>query len=504
MRILLVEDDTQVSTVLAATLVRQSHVVDIATDGQEGWEMLQFFPYDLVLLDIMLPKLDGISFCRKLRTHQPDILIMLLTARSNQADRVLGLDAGADDYMIKPFDPEELVARVRALQRRGISSSPVLEWGRLRLEPAHRKFTFAGQPINLRPKEYALLELFLRNPQRIFSRREILDRLWALDDDLPDESTIKAHIKGIRRALRPVGAEHLIQTLYGQGYGLSANEAINDAPQIPPNPQAERTQMLVAEIWQQVKGLSFERLSVLQQAATALRTGECSETLRSNATQSAHQLTGALGMFGFSEGSQIAQQLEILFESDRLHEPQVIQRIADLVHDLQQYLRIKDQASSSEASSQNAASPLSASDSTPVPIQAKVLAIDDDEMLLNLLQEVLRPLGVEIIPLPSPSKLWQTLDEIQPNLVLLDVQMPEMNGLELCKAIRASEQWCWLPIIFLTVCEDFQTQSTSFEIGADDYLMKPVVPSILATRIFNRLARLQTIQQHAVSELAQL
>ncbi|MCU0550331.1 MAG: response regulator [Leptolyngbya sp. Prado105] len=503
MRILLVEDDLQVSTVLASTLVNQSHVVDIATVGQEGWELLQFFPYDLVLLDVMLPKLDGISFCRKLREQQSNILIMLLTTRGDQADRILGLDAGADDYMIKPFDPAELVARVRALQRRGSSSPPVLEWGRLRLEPANRKVTFAEQPLTLRPKEYALLELFLRHPQRIFSRREILDRLWSLEDEPPDEATIKAHIKGIRRALRTVGAEHLIQTLYGQGYGLSPHEAIVNSPAIEPVTKAERTHTIVAEIWQQVKGLSFDRLIILQQAITALKTEELSDSLRLNATQSAHQLAGALGMFGFSEGSQIAQKLEKLFESEDLSEPHTLQHTEELVRYLQQYLKVNHGAIPNPKSH---AEDVDSSDGFcfAPPAQVRVLAIDDDETLLALLPEVLRPLGVEVIPLKSPANLWQTLNEMQPSLVLLDVKMPDVTGLELCKAIRAHERWRWLPIIFLTICQDFQTQSQSFEIGADDYLMKPVVPSILATRIFNRISRLQTIQQHAITELSQL
>ncbi|MBE9013077.1 response regulator [Pseudanabaenaceae cyanobacterium LEGE 13415] len=485
MRILLVEDDAQVSTVLASTLINQSHVVDIAIDGQQGWELLQVCPYDLVLLDVMLPKLDGISFCRKVRAYKQDILIMLLTARTDQADRVLGLDAGADDYMVKPFDPEELIARVRALQRRGSSSSPIVTWGKLRLEPDRRRVTYANQDLTLRPKEYTMLELFLRNPQRIFSRREILDRLWSLEDDPPDESTIKAHVKGIRRALRTVGAEQMIQTLYGQGYGLSPH--VEELPT-----KGERTQAIVAEIWQQVKGLSFDRLSVLQAAVNVLKRGEFSEELRSDAAQNSHRLAGALGMFGFSEGSQVALQLEQLFESGDLTNVQEIERTDELIQYLQHYLTLQDQAKTAEPKFQ-------APNVSDTPTEARVLAIDDDETLITLLQEVLRPFGVEVIPLDSPANLWQVLDEIQPDLVLLDVQMPEINGIDLCKAIRASEQWRWLPIIFLTVCQDFQTQSQVFEIGADDYLMKPVVPSVLATRIFNRISRLQVIQQSAIA-----
>jgi DNA-binding response OmpR family regulator len=139
----------------------------------------------------------------------------------------------------------------------------------------------------------------------------------------------------------------------------------------------------------------------------------------------------------------------------------------------------------------------------PIAPTAKVLAIDDDAALLNLLQELMLPLGVEIVPLTSTQQLWENLTHVQPDLILLDILMPDVDGVELCRTIRTSTQWKWVPIVFLTVCRDADTQVRVFEVGADDYLWKPFAPSVLATRILNRVSRFKTIQQRAIAEITQ-
>lgn len=154
MRILLVEDDQSIVEVLTAVLVDQNYVVDIATDGEAGWELIESYPYDLVLLDVMLPKIDGISFCRRLRQRKSQVLVMLLTARDTTTDKLMGLDSGADDYVVKPFNVEELAARIRALLRRGSTSvSPVLVCGGLQLDPNTREVRYAGSLLQFSRKE---------------------------------------------------------------------------------------------------------------------------------------------------------------------------------------------------------------------------------------------------------------------------------------------------------------------------------------------------------------
>ncbi len=489
MRILLVEDDEQLATLVIKALTQQNHVVDLAPNGEEGWDLLEVTPYDLVLLDVMLPKLDGVSFCRRVRQHKKEVLIMLMTARGDSADKIMGLDAGADDYMVKPFDAQELLARIRALQRRGTSSPSVcLEWGNLQLDPVRCEIRYAGQVLSFRPKEYALLELMLRHPQRVFSRSDILNHLWSFEEP-PNESTIKAHIKGIRQVLRTVQAEDLIETLYGQGYRFNPEFAKAVAPKAD---NAELTQMIVAQVWQQVKGISFERLAVLEVAIAAFNDGSFSPDHQTKAEQSAHKLAGSLGMFGFPDGSEIARQLEECFETTVKWRSQEIQAVTQQVKTLREQLERYSQPSESSL-------PNPKQEATTVTI----LAIDDDEALLIGLREFLRSLKITLIPLSNPDEVWTTLQTTQPDLILLDVEMPQINGIELCRTIRQHSKWHWIPIIFLTAHRDGATQLQGFETGADDYISKPVVPAELATRILNRLARTRAIRQQAVSGLSQ-
>jgi DNA-binding response OmpR family regulator len=224
MRVLLVEDDENIVKILQSALTRQNYVVDTAFDGDTGWQLLETFSYDLVLLDIMLPKLDGISLCRRLREQNNQVLVILLTACDSRTDKLLGLDSGADDYIVKPFDIQELAARMRAvLRRRSSAVTPILVCGDLHLNTGTREVTYAGKSLQVSRKEYLVLELLLQNQERVFSRSDIVDHLWSLNEEPPTEETIKSYIKSLRRKLETVGADNIIETLYGQGYRIKAN-----------------------------------------------------------------------------------------------------------------------------------------------------------------------------------------------------------------------------------------------------------------------------------------
>jgi two-component system, OmpR family, response regulator QseB len=222
MRILLVEDDDRIANPLAEALRHQNHGVEIARDGIEGWDYAIAVQYDLILLDLMLPRLDGITLCKRLRATGNQALILMLTARDTTADTVVGLDAGADDYLVKPFKLEELAARIRALSRRsGESKPPTLRHGKLALDPGTCTVTYADQPLSLTSKEYRILECFLRSPTQVFSRPVLLDKLWDLDR-LSGEETIKTHITNLRRKFKAVDCpEDTIETVYGIGYRLN-------------------------------------------------------------------------------------------------------------------------------------------------------------------------------------------------------------------------------------------------------------------------------------------
>ncbi|MGV0024813.1 response regulator transcription factor [Phormidesmis priestleyi] len=221
MRILVVEDDIQLADVLNEALTDRQYTVDVAQDGEMAWTWVSALQYDLIVLDLTLPKLDGVNFCKRLRDRNFTYPVLMLTARDTIADKIIGLDAGADDYMVKPFDLQELMARIRALLRRGSSASATgLVWGDLRMDSSTYEVSYDGKPLQLTPKEYSLLELLVSNGRRVLSRAGILDRLWSIQEP-PTEETVKSHIKSLRHKLKAVDApEDFIETVHGLGYRL--------------------------------------------------------------------------------------------------------------------------------------------------------------------------------------------------------------------------------------------------------------------------------------------
>ncbi|NJN22911.1 MAG: response regulator transcription factor [Leptolyngbya sp. RL_3_1] len=221
MRILLVEDDSHLATSLSEALVAQRYTVDVVYDGEMAWQQLALLPYDLTLMDVTLPQLDGLALCQRMRSHGVTSPVLMLTARDTSRDKVAGLDAGADAYMVKPFDLAELIAQIRALLRRGqTGASTTLTWGALRLNPNTYEVSYQDNPIRLTPKEFALLELLMRHGRRVLSRYFILESLWHLEDP-PGEETVKAHLKALRQKLHKAGASRsFIETVHGLGYRL--------------------------------------------------------------------------------------------------------------------------------------------------------------------------------------------------------------------------------------------------------------------------------------------
>ena len=221
LRILIVEDELDLANALARGLSRKGYAVDIATNGEEGWELGEINEYDLVILDLNLPKLDGLEVCKRLRSSKPEMLILMLTARSRLEDKVVGLDLGADDYLVKPFHFEELVARIRALLRRDLRvREPILCTGDLRLDPASRMAWQGKRQLELTSKELAILEYLMRHPGEVVSQEELIAHVWNEEVNLFTAS-VRVHIHSLRRKLGDnANSPKHIETITGVGYRL--------------------------------------------------------------------------------------------------------------------------------------------------------------------------------------------------------------------------------------------------------------------------------------------
>ncbi|MFB2934732.1 response regulator [Aerosakkonemataceae cyanobacterium BLCC-F154] len=620
MRILLIEDDEVLTNVLVESLTSQHYLVDAIADGELGWEYAQSTPYNLILMDVGLPNLDGISLCSKLRVSGCSTPILLMTAKDANSDRIRGLDAGADDYLIKPLDLAELHARVRALlRRREVAHTPILQVGELKLDPVSCEVSFQEKALPLTPKEYNLLELFLRNPSRVFSRANIVEHLWTYDDP-PLEESVKAHIKGLRQKLRNSGAGNWIENVYGLGYRLNPEQAKNEdtkSKTAPVNVNDSRSveeefNQAMAGMWQKYQGLMAERLEVLQTAATAIKTGNIANELRLAASKEAHKLAGVLGMFEWETGTKIAKEIEQILESEQLlSETKILSLIEDLAKGIAEKGKGQSQAETldlkppssdtrlllidpnselgkslqelTESTGENwsQVATLEAAKAwlqsktpdlvvlsidevgkrqksleliadlaqrTPVvpvivlaagdglvdritvarsggkgfltkPVTAtqiwdlasqilqqsrrqtvNLLVVDDDPIFLATLPPMLSPWGMRITGLDDPLKFWEVLNSVSPNLLILDVEMPHISGIELCQAVRSDPNWQELPILFLTAHKNVEIIQQVFAAGADDYLVKPVVAVELLTRITNRLERNRLLQTLSIKD----
>lgn len=491
MKILLVEDDEALIAVLTRSLTAHHFVVDVVRDGEAGWAYGSTFEYDLMVLDILLPKLNGIRLCQHFRAEGYTTPILLLTAQNTSTTKVKGLEAGADDYVVKPFDGAELIARIRALLRRGrFTPSSVLTWGALCLNPNTCEVTYAGTPFSLTAKEYDLLELLLRDRHHVFSVNEILDRLWS-SEEFPVEATVRSHIRRLRQKLAEIGAPaDLIGTLHGRGYYLKppdetitprSTQSIDPAPSHPSRGQQQAEYLaFLNQTWATTRPQCLDRLTSLKQAIIAVQNGWLRPSQQQQAQLAAHQLAGTLGVFGLTHAMQIVRQIEAWLNQRCPSQPEAV-GMATLFSTLQQELQ-------STLSIQSLPLP---NPSRQVVPSARVMIVDDDQAWLQTLPQLLVPWGFDVTTLADPRQFWTMLPAIDPDLLVLDVNLPQINGFELCQRLRSHPHWQRLPILFLSGMSDPNIQNYAFTIGADDYLCKPIGGTDLANRILNRLQRVK-------------
>lgn len=488
MRVLLVENDEQVSTAIKAALTKQLYTVDIAIDGQAGWELVEAIEYDLILLAVMLPKIDGIQFCKRLRNRGHSTLVMMITSKSAIADRVLGLDSGADDYIVKPIALAELEARIRALFRRKTAAiSTILRWGKLQLDCHTREVLYDQTRLDLTSKEFALLERLLEG--RVYSQSDLVDHLWSLDEDPRKEEAVRALIKRLRQKLKAIYAEELIETVYGQGYRLN-----------PELREPIRSLSVKSEVSATLKPY---RVQQQPQVLVVLSDQHLLDQIIQESDLYSIQVTGA----PTSAIAQIRLQHQrfdlIVLDCDLVLPESSIQNTPVLL-----LKRLNPECE------QNWSAQIRGSLYYPItptellkasldrlepsqPLMQRVMIVDDDPMVVRLIKGILEDCSIQVNAITNPLRLWEELESFAPDLVILDVKLPHIDGLRLCQAIREDVRWSWLPVLFLTGLHNLDIIREIFAVGADDYVSKPIVPAELIERVSKRLTRMQHIRHQA-------
>jgi DNA-binding response OmpR family regulator len=312
MRILVVEEDEILRTLLTQRLNAECYAIDVAKDGLEGWDYASTYEYDLLILDLVLPKLNGIALCQKLRHAGYTAPILMLSSQDTSSAKIMGLNAGADDYMVKPFDEPELIGRIRALLRRGTSNPlPIAICGPLSLNSSTYEVFYGEMPLTLTAKEYALLEMMMRDGQHVFSSDEILESLWS-SEEFPVDATVRSHMRRLRKKLTAVGAPpDLIATSHGRGYYLKIldlstatitpareipNVAIPNSPieQSKSNESTQQTQYLALlnDTWKKHRSTCLERVTLIRSALDRLQSGQLTASIQARSLSSSPYPSG--------------------------------------------------------------------------------------------------------------------------------------------------------------------------------------------------------------------
>ena len=495
MKILLVEDDTITVNLLTRALNSQSYNVNTAGDGETALQLAQAYDYDLIVLDVLIPKLDGISLCRELRSSGCQMPILLLTALDSRSNLVQGLEAGADDYMVKPFNIEELMARIRALLRRGKAalSSTSLTWENLQVNPDTTEVTYAEKVLHLTPKEYRLLELFLRNPQRIFSRSAILDRIWSAGE-FPQEEAVTAHIKGLRHKLKAAGMSvDLVETVYGLGYRLkslpedienqkvagetaeTASESSESIRELNNDERRLKVLTVVAEIRAKLRANFIEKVAVFDRAIAQIQTRTLEEELRREAQAQAHKLVGSLGTLGLPQGSEVARKLEHLFKPENVLKPGSVQKIEEFLHLLKQIFD-RPPEPESEVVAQ-------------LSQQRRILIVDDDILQSDQLKIAASDSEFEIEVANSPQAARIAISQQPPDAILLDLSFSrtQENGLTLLAELRTEKPD--IPVMVFSGHNQLSDRIEVARLGASGFLHKSLPPADILKAVAQLLDR---------------
>lgn len=537
MKILVIEDDEFAARALTAILTREYDIVEVARDGEAGWKRIESCNYDLVLLEVMLPKQDGIRLCRQIRAKGLQMPILLLGQDSSHDkantswSAANGLAAGADDYVVKPFDQEELVARVRALLQGGEIKGKEIQGKEIRgretiatsseasppvMSPASPEDSTEDSTIREPTKAQILASLnriWYRIKDRVGEQVGVLEQAVAaleqqkLEQDLRQQAQREAHTlagslgtfglpKGTQLARQIEGAlqaqplsqanaaslrksvealRQEIERSYRHAPSLHSSDSMKaDSPLLLiVDRDRSLTHQLVAEApnW----GFRAEVADNLTRARDKIFLESPAIVLLDPATA----LTAAEGLSFLTEFSKQVPLVPVVIFAQR--------------HDLAE--RLAAARGGGRTFLQKPAPPaqvletvqrvLQQADRTPL----QVMVVDDDLALLTIVRSLLEAWGLKVTTLADPQQFWDVLEAASPDLLILDIEMPQLSGVELCQIVRNDARWGNLPILFLTAHTDPDTVNQVFSTGADDFVSKPIVAPELVTRILNRLER---------------
>jgi DNA-binding response OmpR family regulator len=530
MKILLIENNNKLIKNLTQSLTLYRYMIDVAEDGETGWIYGLNFDYDLIILDIELPKIDGLRLCQRFRTEGFTTPILLLSSQSETIAKVRGLDAGADDYIVKPFDQAELFARIRSLLRRGSSNPlPILAWGDLLLNLSTYEVSYNSQPLELSTMEYGLLELLLRDSQHVFSTDEIIDQLWSLDQ-FPSEATVRSHIRRVRQKLVASGApKDFISTVHGRGYYLKApkieestsfteSAVHNQMPTItlaePSLPQEDVAKSKLIERYYSLTlvvvssdtemnqalidlskyyGVHIQVFSILKKQAIQTSLRSASDALPQDPDAILFQLPSGSNRSSILNRSinDDNDYIEIWSMVKKNYPDVPIIVIAEHI-DLSDRLHFMRWGVNYFLEFQNNPDKVIVSIIqflNRLNVFGKVMVLDSDQDWLYSVETLLKPWGFKVTTLADTQQFWAVLKAVMPDALILDVNLPQISGLEVCQLLRSDPFWYRLPILFLSNLKDTITQNQAFKVGADDYLLKPTMGFELAHRIINRLQR---------------
>jgi diguanylate cyclase (GGDEF)-like protein len=480
MKILLVEDDEAIARLLSETLSADNYTVDVAADGETGWELIERWEYDILALDIEVPGLDGLSLCRRVRQKGYRMSILMLTARDSNEAIITGLDAGADDYITKPFNLSLLLARVRVLSRRGYPPLAVLSLtrGALSLNTVSRAVTYHDREIELRRKEYQLLELFLRHPERVFSRDAILDLIWT-NEDAPTEGAVTNLIKDLRQRLKKAGIkEEIIETVYGSGYRMK---------KASPKP-SEKTLEAIEQASELFRTSLPERIKELETVEREARAGILTAAARQGGKEVAHKLVGGLGTFGLPDGTSVARRIETLLSGEVPLSPEEITELAGRLTELKAIVATVSPS-------------LSVPEIPPDETKATALILGDRSPEMTPVLELLKPWGIHVVSLEERRGLPELLATIAPDILLLDAECPDLDPIAFCQSLRQHRRWGDLPVLVLTKRCDQDYLQALFASGADDFIAKPVLGPELVSRAVNHVKRMRLRPRESRSEI---